>query len=98
MDKNISKSIDFLRFPLAIAVVFLHLLGKYTNWSEHIILIQRFWSLLHIRLFYSNEIMCCITYLIMPFVISGVCVVFYNLLEKKCPKLLAQLTGARNLK
>lgn len=48
----------------------------------HIILIQRFWSLLHIRLFYSNEIMCCITYLIMPFVISGVCVVFYNLLEK----------------
>ena len=64
----------------------------------HIILIQRFWTILHFRLFYSNEIMCCITYLIMPFVISGVCVVFYNLLEKKCPKLLAQLTGARNLK
>lgn len=34
MDKNISKSIDFLRFPLAIAVVFLHLPGQYTNWSE----------------------------------------------------------------
>lgn len=64
----------------------------------HIILIQRFWTILHFRLLYSNEIMCCITYLIMPFVISGVCVVFYNLLEKKCPKLLAQLTGARNLK
>ena len=34
MDENISKSIDFLRFPLAIAVVFLHLPGQYTNWSE----------------------------------------------------------------
>ena len=34
LDKNISKSIDLLRFPLAIAVVFLHLPGKYTNWSE----------------------------------------------------------------
>ena len=34
MDKNISKSIDFLRFLLAIAVVFLHLSGQYTNWSE----------------------------------------------------------------
>lgn len=64
----------------------------------HIILIQRFWTILHFRLFCSNEIMCCISYIIMPFVISGVCVVFYNLLEQKCPKLLAHLTGARNLK
>ena len=110
MDENISKSIDFLRFPLAIAVVFLHLPGQYTNWSE--------WSWYSWANFSGCDILSLSTNvlfqvavpifffisgylfsdLIMPFVISGVCVVFYNLLEKECPKLLAQLTGARNLK
>lgn len=35
MDKQISQSIDFLRFPLACAVVVLHLMGSYTNWTPY---------------------------------------------------------------
>lgn len=35
MDKQISQSIDFLRFPLACGVVVLHLMGSYTNWTPY---------------------------------------------------------------
>lgn len=35
MDKQISQSIDFLRFPLACMVVNLHLMGSYTNWTPY---------------------------------------------------------------
>lgn len=35
MNKSLSETIDFLRFPLACMVVLLHLPGKYTNWSSY---------------------------------------------------------------
>ena len=35
MQKNISETIDFLRFPMAVAVVYLHAVGSYTNWDHY---------------------------------------------------------------
>ena len=45
MDKTISKVIDFLRFPMACAVVLLHTPGNYTNWSHYNFNDLRFFTL-----------------------------------------------------
>lgn len=74
MDKTISKVIDFLRFPMACAVVLLHTPGNYTNWSHYNFNDLRFFTLYdHVSLI--SNIICQIAVPIF-FLISGY--LFYN--------------------
>lgn len=74
MDKTISKIIDFIRFPMACAVVLLHTPGKYTNWSHYTLDDLKYFSLYDHMSLISN-IICQIAVPIF-FLISGY--LFYN--------------------
>lgn len=83
MDKTISGIIDFLRFPMACAVVLLHTPGQYTNWSNYTFRDLRYFSLYdHISLI--SNIICQIAVPIF-FLISGY--LFYDKNKRYLQKL-----------